>query len=142
MKNKNEMKIKAVSLSSSLTVQELIDASKRNKINIFDLDAIKDELQLELAFFHAKSAFEDGENIGKDMLMEVMIRSAGTRQISDAIKKVGVKNPKRIVVAYNTAKVKLTESQIKSALNAKKITWKQSNSEKEIRQMVQIELED
>ena len=142
MKKECELKIKIIPLSSALGKDELVRLSRMHDFHVFDLDSVKNELQVKLAFFHAEKAFEERRNISKDTPLEIMARLAATRQIAEAIAKAGIKNPSRIIAAYKAGTPGIDETKLKKMLKARRIPWKQTDAEKEIRKMVETEIEE
>ena len=134
------MTIIIMPLASALGKPELIGISKKHRIQMFDLDSVKNKLQVELAFLHAEEAFKEKRNISKDRQLEVLIRAAATRQISEAVRKIGIRDPKRMLAACKTDECKMTEFEIRTMLKAKKIHWKQEDSSEEIRRMIETEV--
>jgi len=135
-------KIICIPISSELTNSEILKIAKSHNFQVFDLNAVKSEFQVNLAFFHAEKAFEQNSNISKDLLLEFLIRVAGIRQINKAIEKVGIKNTNQILVTFspNFSKVN-SEDEILKLLKAKKIKWKQTEDKNEILRMVELQLE-
>lgn len=133
------MEIEVIPLESDLEKEEIINLSKIHNFQVFDLNSVNNEFQIKLGYLHAKNAFEEKRNISRDFMLEWLIRVAGVRQIQKAIKKVGIKNPKSIIVSFEEGK--FDENKLKSLLKAKKIIWKQKNDEKSIMKMVELELE-
>ncbi len=84
---------------SSLPKDELIERlSKIPNIQICDGSISKEFLNY--AVFNALKSFENKENISKDLKIEILLLASGTRQISEAIKRAGIKDPKNITVCY------------------------------------------
>ncbi len=79
-------------------VSELNKASSAQLVQVFDADTIVSPIHVKFAFFHALKAFENGKNIMRDKGLEVLLRAAGSRQLKEATERVGVKDPKRIVI--------------------------------------------
>ncbi len=142
MQNEHKFEIRILPLKSALSKHDLLEISKSHNIHIFDLDSIKSELQIRLAFLHADLAFKEKRNISKSESLEILSKLAGTRQISEAILIVGIKNPEKIIAAYRTDKVKISEKEVKCLFKAKTITWKQKDDSEEIRKMVESEINE
>jgi tRNA threonylcarbamoyladenosine modification (KEOPS) complex Cgi121 subunit len=84
---------------STLSKDELIErASKISYIQI--CDGSTDPELLNYAAFNALKSFENKENISKNPKIEILLLVSGTNQISKAIEKVGVKDPKNITICY------------------------------------------
>ena len=60
------------------------------EILIMDADMIFGRVHIESAVEHAFRAFERGKNVAVTRMMEVMLYASGERQLSAAIKKMGV----------------------------------------------------
>lgn len=56
-----------------------------------DADMICGKDHLTSAVFHATRAFERGDNVSQSVVVETVLYSSGERQISKAMKKMGVK---------------------------------------------------
>ncbi len=57
-----------------------------------DADGIAGSEHAVHATIHAIKAFSRKENIAKDMGLEICVRTSGQRQISQALKMLGIKN--------------------------------------------------
>jgi len=136
-----QSKIIYLPVSSELTKDEILSIARKHNFQAFDLDSVKSEFQLNLAFYHAEKAFEQNSNISKDLMLEFLIRVAGVRQIKQAIERVGVKNPKKLLIAFFPSVSNLSSEEIIKMLKAKKIRWKQRDDRNEIQRMVELQLE-
>ena len=67
------------------------DLSKLGSFQPMDASLILGEEHVRFACFEALRSFEAGENLTASMAMEVMVKAACTTQISEAIRRLGVK---------------------------------------------------
>ncbi|MEM2174591.1 MAG: hypothetical protein QXI58_03080, partial [Candidatus Micrarchaeia archaeon] len=73
--------------------------------------------------------------------MEILLCAAGTRRISEAIERVGVKDPKKIIVGYFTKrKERKNERKLRNILNFLKIKIKKEK--KKIKEMEEKEIKE
>jgi KEOPS complex subunit Cgi121 len=75
-----------------------VEALKRYKIQLLDARNLAGREHIEFAVEQAKKAFERGENISSDFLIEVLVRASATRQIKVALERLGIKGRKEVVV--------------------------------------------
>jgi len=59
-------------------------------LQLFDLDRIAGSRHILLATFNAVKSYESKRRISRSLAMEILLFVAGTRQISEAVKRVGV----------------------------------------------------
>jgi len=59
-------------------------------VQLFDLDSVAGSRHLLLATFNALKSYESKRRISRSLGMEVLLFISGTRQISEAIKRVGI----------------------------------------------------
>jgi len=135
--------IHAISASSGLIVSEILEVLKSEKdVQVFDAGSIAGPDCIKLAFFHADMSFKEDKNLVRDRMLEVLLRAAGSRQVADAVKRVGVKDPKNIVIGFKgDAKRK---AQLLKRLDAKETKWGPVDKEAEkkaIERMVLLQLE-
>lgn len=110
--------------TSCNTIDELLnkarDASRKQKtvIQVFDPDAVLSKKHLKYSFSQAFKACEQRKNIAKTLENEFLLRTAATRKISEAIKRTGVKNTKKALLAIDTNDGKKI-NKILEQLNAK-----------------------
>lgn len=135
--------VRVIPASSGLTVQQILDVLKREKdVQVFDATGVSGPDHVRLAFFHANMAFNEGRNLVRDRMLEVLLRAAGSRQVADAVKRVGVKEPERIVIGFRgnaTRKTRLLKQ-----LDAKETKWGPVDTElekKAIERMVLLQIE-
>ncbi|MBR5504530.1 MAG: hypothetical protein IKV87_08860 [Methanobrevibacter sp.] len=63
-------------------------------IQLMNADAIAGKKHLEHGIIHAMNAFERGENLAKDLGIEILLRTSAQRQISKAFNILGLKEGK------------------------------------------------
>ncbi|MDO5850137.1 MAG: KEOPS complex subunit Cgi121 [Methanobacteriaceae archaeon] len=63
-------------------------------IQLMDAKAIAGKKHLEHGIIHAIKSFERGENLAKDLGIEILLRTSGQRQISKAFNILGLKEGK------------------------------------------------
>ena len=63
-------------------------------IQLMDADAIAGKEHLQHGIVHAMNAFKRGDNLAKDLGIEILIRTSAQRQISKAFKILGLKEGK------------------------------------------------
>jgi len=68
-------------------------------IQLMNADGIAGRKHAVHATIHAIKSFSRKENISKDMGLEICVRASGQRQISQALKMLGIKNGKMNVCA-------------------------------------------
>ena len=135
--------VHAIPASSGLTISKILKVLKSEKdVQVFDAGSIAGPDCIRLAFFHADTAFKEDRNLVRDRMLEVLLRAAGSRQVADAVKRVGVKDPKNIVIGFKgDAKRK---AQLLKKLDAKETKWGPIDKEAEkkaIERMVLLQLE-
>jgi len=135
--------VHAVSASSGLTISEMLEVLKSEKdVQVFDACRIAGPDCIKLAFFHADMAFKEDRNLVRDRMLEVLLRASGSRQVADAVKRVGVKDPKSIIIGFKgDAKRK---ARLLKKLDAKETKWGPIRAEEEkkaIERMVLLQLE-
>ena len=140
------MEINVLSASSRLELNELLERiAKLKEVQIFDAESTMPEL-IKFAFWHAKKSFEEGRNISKKFEIEVLIRASGCRQIKEAINKVGVKDPKKILIGFlgpKERKEKILEELEAEEQKERGVLRKcEDEFEKKILEIVELELSD
>ena len=70
-------------------------------VQLFDLDRVAGSRHLLLATFNAVKSFDSKRRISRSLGMEILLFVSGTRQISEAVKRVGV-TPKTVRTAATT----------------------------------------
>ena len=73
-------------------------ARRKCFVQAFDPKAIVSERHLLLAYENARAAFEERRNVARNLETEVLVRAGGTRKISEALERVGVKDAGDVVV--------------------------------------------
>ena len=63
--------------------------AKGNAVQLFNADAVIDELHLNAAYENAMRAFEEGTNIARNVAVEMLLFAAFTTQIGEAVKLAG-----------------------------------------------------
>ncbi|MGQ4833462.1 MAG: KEOPS complex subunit Cgi121 [Candidatus Asgardarchaeia archaeon] len=86
-------------------------------IQLLDADKVADWDHLYFATFHSLYAFKNGYNISKNLNVEILLYSAATRQISEAISKLGLRKDTKKIAAVIVASD--TENGISWIVNAK-----------------------
>jgi len=94
-------------------------------IQAFNPDSIVSENHLIFSARHAFKAFAEGRNIADRIENEILLRTAATRRIDEAIKRVGVKDPKDILLFISGKRI--YEKGILKQLDAEKIGLKFGN---------------
>lgn len=89
--------IEITSISDVLNQVDSINAECKT-IQLMNADAIAGKKHLEHGIVHGIKAFERGENLAKDLGIEILLRTSGQRQISKAFKILGLKEGKMNVV--------------------------------------------
>ena len=92
--------------SSNLEKEDLLkQISKINSngavVQIFDLKSVINKMHILGAYLNATESFAEKTNISGSVAMEMLLFAAMTRQISDAIEKVGAKSGKKFIVFAN-----------------------------------------
>lgn len=67
-------------------------------VQLMNADAIAGKEHLKQGVVHAMNAFERGENLAKDLGIEILIRTSAQRQISKAFEILGLKEGKMNIV--------------------------------------------
>jgi len=70
---------------------------KRYNIQLMNARNLAGREHVEFAVEQAKRAFERGENISDDFLIEVLVRASATRQINVAIQRLGIGDTTEVV---------------------------------------------
>jgi tRNA threonylcarbamoyladenosine modification (KEOPS) complex Cgi121 subunit len=107
MTNIKDSIIKSVSSQQDVTilVAKAKALSKKNAVvQLFNPDSIISRKHLMGAYENARITFSAKENISKSMAMEMLLFAAMTRQIGDAVERVGIKSPRHFVIFSNSQK--------------------------------------
>jgi KEOPS complex subunit Cgi121 len=94
-------------------IEALLKAARRDKpsdveLQFFDADLVATWQHLYFALLNALTAFKNGENLSKSVVMEAMLYAAGRRQIQKATRLLGIKPASRtiaILIVGGNAKV-------------------------------------
>jgi len=94
---KENFKIQVAGFKSQITdfkqlIQDLNKFNSKYTIQLMDAEGIAGKYHAEHATIHAIKAFSRKENISKDLGLEICVRASGQRQISQALKMLGLKN--------------------------------------------------
>ncbi|MEN4007133.1 MAG: KEOPS complex subunit Cgi121 [Methanobacteriaceae archaeon] len=104
MNNKPDIQISCFK-SSIGNFEELInkisEISKNCTLQLIDADGIAGYEHVLHATIHAVKAFERGENIAKDLGLEICVRASAQRQISKALSILGIKEGKMNICAVS-----------------------------------------
>jgi KEOPS complex subunit Cgi121 len=73
-------------------MQDLSKINSKCTIQLMDAEGIAGRKHAVHATIHAIEAFSRKENISNDLGLEICVRTSGQRQISQALKKLGIKN--------------------------------------------------
>lgn len=137
-----ERRIEVIPISSGLSKDKILELSKEYKFQVFDLESISNRFQIQLAYFHSVEAFKEKKNITQDLMLEWLVRASGERQIKNAIKSIGLKDAKGMIVAFDRAETKLDRKKLLKLLEAKEIKWNERDDPKIISKMVELEIEE
>ena len=66
--------------------------AKGHVIQLFDADAVIDELHLNAAYENALRTFDEGTNISRNVAVEMLLFAAFTTQIGEAVKLAGFRD--------------------------------------------------
>jgi KEOPS complex subunit Cgi121 len=91
----------------------------------FNPDSILSENHIFFSVNHALNAFSEKRNIAKTIGNEILLRVAATRRIDEAIRKVGVKDPKNVLLFISGERI--DEKEILRQLDAEKVELKFGN---------------
>ncbi|MEM2082953.1 MAG: KEOPS complex subunit Cgi121 [Nitrososphaerota archaeon] len=115
------------------------------QFQIFDAKALISPLQVEAAFINALLSIQAKKNIARNLALEILLKIAAEVQISNAIKKIGIKNGLEYLGIYLIgSSIKDIEKDIKKIIekiNGKLIDWKEisKNNMKDILKKYNIE---
>lgn len=125
--NERELTITPIQTNHSSIYEllsEIREISRERKIliQVFDPNAVLSKEHLLFSFSQAFKACEQRKNIAKNLENEFLLRTGATRKITEAIKRVGAKTPKQILLAITTRNKKKIKK-ILEKLGAKKTKW-------------------
>jgi len=83
-----------------------VSQRRRAIIQAFDPDMVLSENHLIFSAHHAFKAFAEKRAIAKKVESELLLWAAATRRIDEAVKKVGVKDPAKVVLLIQKGKEK------------------------------------
>ncbi len=91
-----------IGAKGKLDVEEALNKIKEKgvKAQILDADVVCGKEHIEVAYEHAKRAFEEGRNKSKSIEMELMLYASGKRQIKEAIEFIGAKEKGNYVFIF------------------------------------------
>ncbi|MEM3030290.1 MAG: KEOPS complex subunit Cgi121 [Candidatus Micrarchaeia archaeon] len=98
-----------------------VSKARRAVLQAFDPGAVLSARHVVFSFFQAFKAFEAGRAFSRSLANEWLLRAAATRSMEEAIKRIGVKDPARIVLGI--AGKRPNAKSILAALGAKKIVF-------------------
>jgi KEOPS complex subunit Cgi121 len=89
-------------------LSKMREVSRRRKavIQAFDPDMVLSENHLIFSAQHAFNAFAGGKGVARKLESELLLWAAATRRIEEAVKRVGVKDPKKVVFLVERGKEK------------------------------------
>lgn len=87
-----------------LSRMKRVSEKRRAVIQAFDPDMVLSENHLIFSAHHAFKAFAEKRNIAKKKGSELLLWAAGTRRIGEAVKKVGVKDARKVVFLIQKGK--------------------------------------
>ncbi len=70
------------------------------QFQIFNAEFLIDPIQIEAAFINALLSIEAGKRIAKNLALEILLKMSADTQISNAIKKMGVKKNTKYLGLY------------------------------------------
>jgi KEOPS complex subunit Cgi121 len=80
-------------------MEELKDLNRGCVVQLMDADGVAGKKHVMHAVTHAENAFARGENIAKDVGLEICVRTSAQRQISRALDVLGIKEGKMNICA-------------------------------------------
>ena len=81
-------------------------------IQLFDLDRVAGSRHILLATFNAVKSYKSKRRISRSLAMEILLFVSGTRQISEAVKRVGVSPQTRRTAALSLSSMNADQSKI------------------------------
>ena len=81
--------------------------AKGHLIQLFDADAVIDQLHLKAAYENALSSFDEGTNISRSVAVEMLLFAAFTTQIGEAVKLAGFRNGSAVLFSADEEGAKL-----------------------------------
>ncbi len=80
-------------------MEKLKDLNRDCVVQLMDADGVAGKKHVMHAVTHARNAFARGENIAKDMGLEICVRTSAQRQISRALDVLGIREGKMNICA-------------------------------------------
>ena len=81
--------------------------ARGNALQLFDIDAVIDPLHLDAAYENALRTFEEGTNIARSIAVEMILFTAFTTQIGEAVRLAGFKKDRAILFSADGKGAKL-----------------------------------
>lgn len=81
-------------------VNDITVLADDSTIQLLDCDYICGTSHINQAISQAIKAFDEGQNFAKDLGLEICVRASAQKQISKALKVLGIKNNGNITVIY------------------------------------------
>ncbi len=94
-------------------IDKINDIKKDSIIQLLDTDYICGKRHLNQAISQAFKSFEENQNFAKDKGLEICVRLSAQKQISEALKLLGIKEKGNITVVY----INTSEEQIEKTEN-------------------------
>ena len=82
---------------------------EKYRVQLLNAGCLAGREHVEFAVEQARRAFERGENISDDFLIEVLVRASATRQISVAIERLGIGDTREVVAVAEEVPEELLE---------------------------------
>lgn len=93
-------------------VNKIIQTNEGSIIQLMDADLICGEKHINQAITQAYKAFDEGQNFAKDKGLEICVRASAQKQISQAIKLLGIKEKGNITAVYiNTTSQQIQQTE-------------------------------
>lgn len=118
-------------------IGEITKTSQNSTIQLLNTNHICGIKHLSQAIAEAINAFENNQNFAKDPGVEICVRASAQKQITEAIKILGIKNRGNITAIYiNTTKDQI--KQVEKLLNTRNDKLIEKYDEKTIRKVYNI----
>ena len=93
-------------------VDKITSLNDNSIIQLMDCDLICGMSHINQAISQAIKAFDEKQNFAKDRGLEICVRASAQKQISQALKMIGIKNDSNILVVYiNTTSEQLEKTE-------------------------------
>jgi KEOPS complex subunit Cgi121 len=86
-------------------------------VQLFDLDRIAGSRHILLATFNAVKSYDSKRRISRSLGMEILLFISGTRQISEAIKRVGITSKTRRTAVLSVLPADADQSKVSDSLS-------------------------